>query len=106
MGSCPGCLLTLGPGKPILYPNKGLLGALLWGPAPWKASITRCLFDSGSGVVLGRLGPEEKLVGIFPRHDEVGHGCLEQVLRAQEAFTSSADLDSSARQSVCLLSPA
>lgn len=71
------------------------------GPAPWKASMARCLFD----LVGGRLEPVEKLVGIFPRHYEIRQGCLEQVLSAQVAFTASPGLDSSARQSVCLLNP-
>lgn len=53
--------------------------------------------------MLGRLGLAKKLVGIFPWHDEVRRRCLEQVLSAQVASTSSPDLDSSAGQSVSLL---
>lgn len=100
--SGPGSLLTSGPGRPTLCPDKGLCGARALGNCPlegWHQQM--CLCCQVEQKVLGRLGPAEKLVGISPWHDAVRHSCPEQVLSTQVASTPSPDLDSSARQSLC-----
>lgn len=102
----PRYLLTSGPGRPTLCPDKGLSGARALGTCPlegWHQQM--CLCCQVEQRVLGRLGPAEKLVDIFPWHDAVRHSCLEKVLSTQVASTSSPDLDSSARQAVSLLNP-